>query len=158
LKEKKTGLTVRVAVIIEQDGRILLASHSKRGTDYWVLPGGRLRSGEGVLECGAREILEETGLSISVGPLVYIGDFSGEGFQVLDLIFAGKATGGELSLGKDPEDDGRNRVLRGLKWHSPAELRESILLPENLKQAVLKDWPRGFKGRGIYIGSSTEEG
>lgn len=158
MKERKTGFTVRVAVIIVRDGRLLLARHSRSGFDYWVVPGGRLRGGEGILECGMREILEETGLSVNIGPLVYIGEFSGRDFQVLDLFFLGEFTGEEPSLGHDPEDSGQDRVLKEVKWHSLDELKETRLLPERLKQAVIVDWPEGFSRRGLYIGSSTEEG
>jgi 8-oxo-dGTP pyrophosphatase MutT (NUDIX family) len=36
----------------------------------WELPGGRLEAGEGLRECVAREVREETGLRVGVGPLL----------------------------------------------------------------------------------------
>ena len=37
---------IRLAAIITRDGTILLLQHQKKGTRYWVLPGGRLQTGE----------------------------------------------------------------------------------------------------------------
>ncbi|MFQ6102824.1 MAG: NUDIX domain-containing protein [Candidatus Glassbacteria bacterium] len=150
------GFSVRVAVIIVREGRILLAQHSKQGSRYWVLPGGRLQNGESITDCGRRELFEEAGLDVRLGNLLYIGEFFGEGFQVLDLFFLGEATSCDTTLGHDPEDTGRARVLRKVKWHTLDELRKVLLLPESVHRALIKDWPGGFKRRGVYIGSSKE--
>ncbi|HKW01451.1 MAG TPA: NUDIX hydrolase [Vicinamibacterales bacterium] len=63
------------AVILTDDGRVVLV---KRGQEplagEWSLPGGVLEIGE-TLEAGvAREIREETGLIVDVGPLVELFD------------------------------------------------------------------------------------
>ena len=63
------------AVIFGDDGRVVLV---KRGQEplagEWSLPGGMLELGE-TLEAGlAREIREETGLVVDVGPLVELFD------------------------------------------------------------------------------------
>ncbi len=35
----------------------------------WTVPGGTLQLGETIVECARREVLEETGLTISMAPL-----------------------------------------------------------------------------------------
>lgn len=54
-----------VHTLVMRDGRLLLLRRAGTGyRDGWyVLPGGHLRAGEGVLDCAARELVEETGLS-----------------------------------------------------------------------------------------------
>lgn len=45
--------------IIVRDGNILMSREIN--SDYWLIPGGGLESGETLTECCEREILEETG-------------------------------------------------------------------------------------------------
>jgi ADP-ribose pyrophosphatase YjhB (NUDIX family) len=58
---------VAAAVLVEQDGRVLLA---RRGNEpfrgLWTLPAGFINGGEDPAEAAVRECLEETGLSVRV--------------------------------------------------------------------------------------------
>jgi len=56
---------VGVAVVIWRDGKVLL--HKRKGahgSGTWSLPGGHLEWGETPEKSGAREVLEETGLTV----------------------------------------------------------------------------------------------
>ena len=53
-------------VILDRDRVILL----RNGRGEWELPGGRLEAGESPEECVTREVLEELGLTVEVGPLL----------------------------------------------------------------------------------------
>jgi len=119
LKPGRSGFTVRVAVVIVRGNRILLGRHRKRGTDYWIVPGGRLEPGESLVQCGRREILEETGLQVDLGPLLYIGEFQGKGFRVLDFFFLGSSPDGDPVPGYDPEDSGPERVFQDFEMVVP---------------------------------------
>jgi 8-oxo-dGTP diphosphatase len=66
---------VGVGAVIIQDGKVVLVKRRFEPlAGQWSLPGGRLELGE-TLEAGlAREMLEETGLEVEVGPVVDVFD------------------------------------------------------------------------------------
>jgi 8-oxo-dGTP diphosphatase len=66
---------VGVGAVIIQDGKVVIVKRRFEPlAGQWSLPGGRLELGE-TLEAGlAREMLEETGLEIEVGPVVDVFD------------------------------------------------------------------------------------
>ncbi len=66
---------VGVGAVIVRDGRALIvrrAHEPRRGE--WSLPGGRVELGETLIEALRREMKEETGLDIEVGPTLEVFD------------------------------------------------------------------------------------
>jgi ADP-ribose pyrophosphatase YjhB (NUDIX family) len=62
-----------VGALILDSGRILLVERGKEPlTGYWSLPGGAVETGERVEEALQREVAEETGLDVSVGPIATV--------------------------------------------------------------------------------------
>jgi 8-oxo-dGTP diphosphatase len=60
------------AVILNEQGQILLCEHTYRRTRPWGLPGGDLKLGETPDEAVRREIKEETGMSVQETKLLLI--------------------------------------------------------------------------------------
>jgi len=59
------------AVIKDGQGRLLLIRRrNEPGAGLWSLPGGRIEPGETGDQAVAREVREETGLSVTVGRLL----------------------------------------------------------------------------------------
>lgn len=59
------------AVIRDDRGRLLLIKRGRPpGAGLWSLPGGRVEAGETDEQAVVREVREETGLRVSVGPLI----------------------------------------------------------------------------------------
>ena len=99
---------VGVGAIVLHHGRILLVRRAKEPNQgLWSIPGGRLRLGEKLHEAAEREILEETGIRIRVGKLLYHFEFIAHGdddmvaYHYVVLDFAGDYLGGELQAGDD---------------------------------------------------------
>jgi len=86
-----------------EDGRILLI---RRGKDpfkgQWAAPGGRIEDDETAEECAIREMKEETGLDIEVGPLVGVySEPSRDPRLIIAAAYLVRRKGGELKGGDD---------------------------------------------------------
>lgn len=58
--------------IVEKDNELLLIQRGNRlGYGKWAFPGGKAKENESSKEAVAREVIEETGLSVAVGDKVY---------------------------------------------------------------------------------------
>jgi ADP-ribose pyrophosphatase YjhB (NUDIX family) len=100
-----------VGAVVLDGSRVLLI---KRGhaplKGQWSLPGGGVETGETLEQAVAREVLEETGLTIEVGPMVEVLDRisrDADGrvehhFVLID--FVGRPTGGVLAGASDADD------------------------------------------------------
>ena len=106
---------VAAAVLIEQDGRVLLARRAGepfRG--MWTLPAGFINGGEDPAEAAARECLEETGLSVRVKRLVGVYSHpdqlvvypDGNKAHIVALHFEAEIIGGEPGLSNETTDFG----------------------------------------------------
>ena len=96
---------VGVGAIVVHDGALLMVKRGREpGLGLWSAPGGRVEHGESLTSAVAREVLEETGLSVSVGDLVGVLEvFGDEHFVVLDYL-AEPVGGSELTPGADAAD------------------------------------------------------
>lgn len=101
-----------VGLGIDADGRVLLARH-RFGAPQWRFLGGFLARRERVEEALSREVAEETGLSIEVGPVLEV--VTGYRWQRVELVFAYRVVGGTSALSEEVAE------LRGF---DPDELPE----------------------------------
>ena len=63
------------AVVLDREGNVLLAKRAHEPLKgEWSLPGGAVELGETLEAAVARELFEETGLTVEVGPVVEVLD------------------------------------------------------------------------------------
>ncbi|MFC7385878.1 NUDIX hydrolase [Sphaerisporangium rhizosphaerae] len=73
-------------VVLDGAGRLLLVRRGRPpGKGLWSLPGGRVESGESDESALRRELLEETGLTVSVGGLAGTVERPGPGGVVYEI-------------------------------------------------------------------------
>jgi ADP-ribose pyrophosphatase YjhB (NUDIX family) len=98
------------AVVLADDGRIVLVKRRNEPlAGQWSLPGGGLELGESLEAGTAREVLEETGLVVAVGPMVEVFDrilLDDDGsvrFHFVLVDYLCRPGGGTLQAGSDVE-------------------------------------------------------
>jgi len=96
---------VGVGGVVVQDGAILMVERGRPPrAGQWAIPGGKLHWGELLEEAVAREVEEETGLSVEVGELIWTGQTIGPDWHFILLDFEATVIGGSLSAGDDAAD------------------------------------------------------
>ena len=126
---------VGVGGVIISDGRALLVRRGSPPLEgQWSIPGGMLESGETLLLGVRRELLEETGIEVTVLDLIEVFErinLDGEGkaryhYVVLDYLC--EAVRGEARAGSDVTE---------VAWATPAELAQ-FALTETATRVILK--------------------
>jgi len=109
------------AAIIRQDGDVLLtrrlpgAVHGGR----WEFPGGKLNDSESPSDCVKREIEEELGLDVEVGPVFEVSYYRYDQGPVLILSFECRILSGKI----------RHIGVSDHRWVPPGALDQYDILP-----------------------------
>jgi 8-oxo-dGTP diphosphatase len=87
--ERRISVELRASAVVTRDEEILLIRHSRGGRSYWVLPGGHPHANEVVSAAVQREVLEETGLRVETGPVLFVweGIAPDEQRRIAEIVF-----------------------------------------------------------------------
>jgi 8-oxo-dGTP diphosphatase len=90
------------AIVFDAQGRVLLVERARPpGAGLWTVPGGRLEGAETLAQAVAREVREETGLVVEVGPLACVVERIGDDYHFVILDYLARVIGGTLAAGSD---------------------------------------------------------
>jgi 8-oxo-dGTP pyrophosphatase MutT (NUDIX family) len=130
-------VSVRARAVIPHNGGILVSREQRRGKPQLTIPGGRVAQGEGVAATAIREVYEETGVRIDLGPLLYVAEVvASVRRQDLNLIFLARIAG---------EPEGPVEVV-------DLEAEDVELLPPILDR-IRRDQANGWEETGVWLGN-----
>lgn len=134
------------AILLHQ-GRVLLVNafpESLGRPPLWCLPGGGVEAGDSLHETLAREVAEETGLSIRPGALAAVSEFRDpdSGFHQIDHFFRAELLSPLPPAGHaDPAG-----VVTLRRWTARAELPSLPHAPAFLDPMAWEDAPAAYHG------------
>jgi ADP-ribose pyrophosphatase YjhB (NUDIX family) len=116
------------AVVTDGHGRLLMIRRGHEpGAGLWSIPGGRIEPDETDAQALVREMLEETGLAVEVGPLLGSVQRPGLNGAVIDIRdYVATIIGGTLRPGDDAAD---------ARWVTIGDL-DSLQITEGLIEAL----------------------
>ena len=118
-------LRTRVCGICIMENRLLMVRHRGIGvTDtFWCPPGGGIQFGETAHLALEREFLEETGLTIKTGQLLFVNEFMQPPLHAMELFFTTTILGGEVRVGIDPEMSENNQIITEVQLMSMEQIK-----------------------------------
>jgi 8-oxo-dGTP diphosphatase len=119
-------IRVRACGICVTDGTILLVNHSiyGHGGYFWSPPGGGILFGETARQAVKREFKEETGLDVTVGPLLFFNEHIADPLHAIELFFEIESFEGELTKGIDPEFSSHDQIIRDVRFMNWQEISQ----------------------------------
>lgn len=128
---------LRVCGICVFDDRILLVGHRLPGHNetFWSPPGGGIQFGETSRSALKREFLEETGLQIKVGQILFLNEFIEPPLHAIELFFRIDSFEGTLMAGNDPEFSEASQIIQQVRFMSMTEIQK---IPQGSRHRVFK--------------------
>jgi|HubBroStandDraft_5_1064220.scaffolds.fasta_scaffold150631_2 8-oxo-dGTP diphosphatase len=124
-REYPSAPLVGVGAVVVEQGRVLLVRRGREPLKgHWTLPGGVLEVGETLSAAVAREVLEETGLTVEPLQLVELVDrihreSERVRYHYVIADYLCRVTGGELCAASDAE---AVRWVERVEWNSHSAL------------------------------------
>lgn len=119
-----------VRAIILRDDRLLVVNAWRGRDDLWCAPGGGVEPHQSLPDNLAREVMEETGLTVAVGLPCLVNEFHDPGgtFHQVDIYFRCEIVAGDPDgPWTDPEG-----IVSHRRWVTRADLSRMRVKPDSL--------------------------
>lgn len=93
--QQRISVELRTSAVVRRGEEVLLVRHARNGRSYWVLPGGHPHAHEVASAAVEREILEETGLRVEPGQVLFVweGIAPHEQRRIVEVVFSAELKG-----------------------------------------------------------------
>ena len=137
------------AVILHDDRLLLVNAYADANSTLWCAPGGGVEKGSSIPDNLIREVHEETGLTISVGPPCLINEFHDPktGFHQIEVFFRCKITQGWL----DPDWQDPERIVDRRRWVTREEMAGLRYKPDSLPEIAWRDRSFGYDPLEVIV-------
>jgi 8-oxo-dGTP diphosphatase len=144
---------IRVSALVVRDDALLLVKHVVDERSWWCPPGGGADGDEPLLAAAERELLEETGIRASAGPIAYLLDFIVDDppCRNLEVYVLMDEPHGEPSV---PHHE--TRYLKEARYIRRDEMTNLTVYPAALRDTFWDDLASGIAG-ARYLGVSNVE-
>ena len=141
---------IRAAAIVVEGDSVLLVKHQGHGIEdgyvWWVPPGGGVEGEESLEECARRETLEETGLSVELGNIVYVREFLEPDYHHCEIFFLATSYSGSVVTGENPDVGVQDtaHAIDDVRFVHRREMEGMNISPDELKTTFWDDLAGGF--------------
>ena len=130
VQKMKRPPRLAVRAVLLHENRLLLVNAWRGRDDLWCAPGGGVQPHDGLPDNLCREVHEETGLRITVGPVCLVNEFhdpDGD-FHQVDIYFRCTLAAGTL----DPTWEDPEGVVSHRRWVTREEMATLRIKPDSL--------------------------
>lgn len=122
--DQRILVELRASAVVMRGEEILLIRHTRGGRSYWVLPGGHPHSNEIASAALHGDVLEETGLRVEPGPVLFVweGIAPNEQRRIAEIVFLAELQ----DRGREPRSES---ALEEPAFHPIEELASLALYP-----------------------------
>lgn len=125
---------ISAAGIVLHDNRILLVRYNiPDGSSILVGPGGGVEIEEDMQQALVREVLEETGLEVKPGKMLFVEDLLSQKYRMIKIWFLCSVVGGQLSKTQEAAVEG----IVDVNWYSKDQLKNEVVYPSVILNS---DW------------------
>ncbi len=147
----KIRIISRVVLYNPEKKKILLARN--KNAKFWYAPGGGWEfEKENILEAAKREVKEEVGIDVNIGPLIYVQEFQESKERKYFETFWLAEYSSEIDI--EHTDLDPNGMVEEIKEFSREELQDLKIFPERLKNTFWDNVEKFKENENPFIGVS----